>query len=79
MESEDDKKGPNGEHCFVITDNGNHDWKICSQSENVRNMWFCKIQELRKETQPHYCEAINSDSNIKIVVKNVRKNIIFYN
>ena len=76
VESDEDKKGPNGEHCFVITDSANHDWQVCSVHELVRNTYFCKIQELRKEPSPHYCHGMDGVDNIKIIVKNVSK-IIF--
>ena len=73
VDSEQDKRGPNGEHCFVVTDSGNHDWQVCSVHELVRNTYFCKIQELRKEPSPHYCNSNNGEDNVKIVVKNVSK------
>ena len=74
VESEGEKKGEKGDYCFVITDAGNHDWQVCSEHENVRNMWYCKIQELRKETLPHYCSNVDNN-NIKVIVKNVRKKL----
>ena len=70
IQSESDKRGPNGDHCFEITDKNNHDWQICSEHEKVRNTWFCKIQELRKENLPHYC-GTNSFDDTKIIIKNV--------
>lgn len=74
VDSEGEKRGEKGDHCFVITDMGNHDWQICSEHELVRNTWYCKIQELRKEPKPEYCNALNPDDNTKVIIKNVRKN-----
>jgi len=71
VESESEKRGPNGDHCFVITDKSNHDWQVCSEHEKVRNTWFCKIQELRKENLPHYC-GTNGIEDVKIIIKNVK-------
>jgi hypothetical protein len=76
IRSEPDKKGIEGEFCFQITDNGNRDWEICSVNQTIRNMWFCKIQELRKDTLPLYCQNdndINKNDNTKVVIKNVKK------
>ena len=72
VESELEKRGPNGDHCFEITDKNNNDWEICSEDEKVRNTSFCKIQELRKESLPHYCIGTNTDDKPKIIIKNVK-------
>ena len=67
-----DKKGIDGEFCFeIVSKQGNTPWEICTHIKNVRDMWFCKIQELRKETQPLYCTNANGDSTTKIIIKNV--------
>jgi hypothetical protein len=79
VESDEDKRGPNGEHCFVITDNANHDWQVCSVHELVRNTYFCKIQELRKEQQPHYCHGTDGIDNVKVIVKNVSNFFLQFN
>lgn len=73
VEYESDTMGSNGSHCFKIMDAGNHKWEVCSIHVSVRNTWFCKIQELRKDTLPAYCAGGSSTiENTKIVVKNVR-------
>lgn len=72
VEAEPEKKGPNGEFCFVITDSSNHDWQICSHHELVRNQWFCKIQELRKEEKEGYC-LYHGHEDKEVIVNNVRK------
>lgn len=71
-EGEGEKRASNQDYCFYIQDTNNHDWEVCSQYEKVRNTWFCKIQELRKEPKPAYCTA-DGNENIKVIVKNVSK------
>lgn len=71
VEAEGEKRGANGDHCFVITDSSNHDWQVCSEHEKVRNQWFCKIQEFRNEAKPAYCTNDGYD-NVKVITKNVR-------
>lgn len=73
VDAEGEKTATNGDYCFFIQDISKHDWEICSVHEKVRNGWFCKIQELRKETKPAYCYEDDENSKTKVIVKNVRK------
>jgi hypothetical protein len=64
ISADGEKKGVNGESCFeIISKHGNCPWEICTHIPHVRNMWFCKIQELRKETLPQYYQDTISDDN----------------
>lgn len=65
------KKDSLGFFCFSINDKSGHDWKICSESEKIRNNWFCNLQKLRGKEVENYCKNNEDDSNANIIYKNV--------
>lgn len=77
------KKHELGYFCFSINDKSGHDWKICSELEKTRNIWYCGVQKLRGQKLEKFCSNLNSENgdgegegeNANIIYKNV-KNII---
>lgn len=42
-----------GYHCYIVKDNSNTEWKICSAAIEKRNLWVCTIQkELGVKLEP---------------------------
>jgi hypothetical protein len=61
-----------GYHCYVVIDDKQTEWKICSASIEKRNLWVCTIQETlgvklesfcRNAEQPHVVERNVCDLN----------------
>lgn len=59
-----------GYYCFTINDRSGHDWKICSELEKTRNIWFCAVQKLRGAKLENFCLGTDAD-DANIVYKNV--------
>ena len=57
-----------GYYCFSINDKSEHDWKICSEIEKTRNLWYCTIQKLRGQKLEKFCLGKDDDN---IVYRNV--------
>jgi hypothetical protein len=78
------KKHELGYFCFSINDKSRHDWKICSELERTRNIWYCGVQKLRDQKVEKFCANLNSNGdsdgdgegeNANIVYKNVKNKI----
>lgn len=61
-----------GYHCFSINDRSRHDWKICSEIEKTRNLWYCTIQKLRGQKLEKFCLGDGKKDDANIVYKNVK-------
>lgn len=63
-----------GYHCYIVKDEMGIEWKICSASEEKRNLWVCTIQATLGSKLEHFCPGAEKD---KVVVeRNVRDNLL---
>jgi hypothetical protein len=44
-----------GYHCYIVKDQYNTEWKICSASKPKRNLWVCTIQLELGVPQEPFC------------------------
>jgi hypothetical protein len=54
-----------GEHtgyeCFIVKDNFDTEWKICSASKEKRNLWVCTIEETLGIKKDLFCDGKKED------------------
>ena len=56
-------------NCIIIDDREAHEWKICAESIDIRNKWYCTIKEILNQSDI-ICEE-NSDLDKPTVIEKV--------
>lgn len=59
-----------GYHCYIVKDQFDTEWKICSASKTKRNLWVCTIEQELGVKQEPFC---NGDDEKAVVYHDVNK------